>query len=132
MEESSPGSQASLFRRPAPPPSGPLLPPATPPGPPPGAEGPDVVRRPSFHGSGGTLLGIHVVNVLLILLTLGVYYFWAKTRVRRYLFSQSRFAGDRFAYHGTGKEMLLGFLRAFVMFFLPIIVLFIIREQLDV
>ena len=82
MEESSPGSQASLFRRPAPPPSGPLLPPAMPPGSPPGAEGPDVVRRPSFHGSGGTLLGIHVVNVLLILVTLGVYYFWAKTRVR--------------------------------------------------
>ena len=128
MEESSPGSQASLFRRPAPPPSGPLLPPAMPPGSPPGAEGPDVVRRPSFHGSGGTLLGIHVVNVLLILVTLGVYYFWAKTRVRRYLFSQTQFEADRFAYHGTAKELLLGFLKAFVVFLFPIIVLLGVRD----
>jgi uncharacterized membrane protein YjgN (DUF898 family) len=26
------------------------------------------------------------------------------------LFSETRFEGDRFAYHGTGKELLLGFL----------------------
>lgn len=91
-----------------------------------------MVRRPSFHGSGGTLLGIHIVNALLILVTLGVYYPWAKTRVRRYLFSETGFEGDRFAYHGTGKELLLGFLRAFVVFFLPIIVLTIVRDQLDV
>src|SRR6266498_5425145 len=98
------------------------------PGPPPGAHGPDVVRRPSFHGSGGTLLGIHVVNVLLILVTLGVYYFWAKTRVRRYLFSQTQFEADRFAYHGTAKELLLGFLKAFVVFLFPIIVLLGVRD----
>ena len=124
MEESSPGSSAALFRQPTPPPPGPM--PA--PGPPPGAEGPDVVRRPSFHGSGGTLLGIHVVNVLLILVTLGVYYFWAKTRVRRYLFSQTQFEADRFAYHGTAKELLLGFLKAFVVFLFPIIVLLGVRD----
>ncbi len=91
-----------------------------------------MVRRPSFHGSGGTLLGIHIINALLILVTLGVYYPWAKTRVRRYLFSETGFEGDRFAYHGTGKELLLGLLRAFVVFFLPIIVLTIVRDQLDV
>jgi uncharacterized membrane protein YjgN (DUF898 family) len=91
-----------------------------------------VIRRPSFHGSGGTLLGIHVVNVLLILVTLGVYYFWAKTRVRRYVWSESQFDGDRFAYHGIGKELLLGFLRAFLVFLLPIIALTVIRDWLDV
>jgi uncharacterized membrane protein YjgN (DUF898 family) len=91
-----------------------------------------MIRRPSFHGSGGTLLGIHVVNVLLILVTLGVYYFWAKTRVRRYVFSESQFDGDRFAYHGIGKELLLGFLRAFLVFLLPIIALSVIRDWLDV
>ena len=92
----------------------------------------DLPRRPSFHGSGGSLLGIHIVNVLLMLVTLGVYYFWAKTRVRRYLFSQTRFEGDRFAYHGTGKELLLGFLRAFVVFFLPGIVLLFVLDLIDV
>jgi len=91
-----------------------------------------MIRRPTFHGSGGTLLGIHVVNVLLILVTLGVYYFWAKTRVRRYVFSESQFDGDRFAYHGIGKELLLGFLRAFLVFLLPIIALSVIRDWLNV
>ena len=91
-----------------------------------------MVHRLSFHGSGGTLLGIHVVNVLLVLVTLGVYYFWAKTRVRRYLFSETGFEGDRFAYHGTAKELLLGFVKAFVVFLLPVIILSIVRDQLDV
>jgi len=70
----------------------------------------------SFHGTGGSLFGIHIVNIFLTLITLGVYYFWGKVRVRNYLLSQSEFEGDRFAYHGTGKEMLIGFLKASLAF----------------
>jgi uncharacterized membrane protein YjgN (DUF898 family) len=70
----------------------------------------------SFHGSGASLFGIHIVNIFLSLLTFGVYFFWGKTRVRSYLFSQSEFAGDRFAYHGTGRELFIGFLKAAVIF----------------
>ena len=132
MEEGNPGSSASFFRKPPPPPPGSVPPPWIPAGSAPGPQLVDLPRRPSFHGSGGSLLGIHIVNVLLTLITLGVYYCWAKTRVRRYLFSETRFEGDRFAYHGTGKELLLGFLRAFVVFLLPMIVLSIVRDQLDV
>ena len=91
---------------------------------------PPTVRRPTFHGSGGTLLGIHAVNVLLTLVTLGVFYPWAKTRVRRYLFGESGFDGDRFAYHGTGKELFLGYLKAFLVFLLPAIVLSMVVDQL--
>jgi uncharacterized membrane protein YjgN (DUF898 family) len=91
-----------------------------------------VVRRPVFHGSAGTLFGVHVVNVLLILVTFGAYYFWAKTRIRRYLFSETEFEGDRFAYHGTGKELFLGFLKAAVVFFIPIVFLSVVRDTLDV
>jgi len=65
----------------------------------------------SFHGHGGTLFGIHVINLLLSVLTLGVYYFWGKVRVQRFLHSQMEFDGDRFAYHGTGVELLIGFLK---------------------
>lgn len=68
--------------------------------------------QPFFFGSGGSLFGIHIVNAFFTLLTLGLYYFWGKVRVRKYLFSQSEFEGDRFAYHGTGKELLVGFLKA--------------------
>jgi uncharacterized membrane protein YjgN (DUF898 family) len=69
-----------------------------------------------FHGDGGTLFGLYVVNLFLTLITLGVYYFWARTRVRTYLLSQTEFEGDRFAWHGTGKELLVGFLKIAVLF----------------
>ena len=88
-------------------------------------------RQLHFHGTGGTLLGIHVVNALLTLVTLGVFYFWGKVRVRRYLFSQTEFEGDRFAYHGTGKELLFGFLKAALVFGVPIGVLNALPEFLD-
>jgi uncharacterized membrane protein YjgN (DUF898 family) len=133
MESASPARQ-SLFTKPGTPPTAvPPPPPLSPTGgSPPAGPAPALILRPTFHGSGGTLLGIHVVNVLLILLTFGVYYFWAKTRTRRYIFSESEFGGDRFAYHGTAREMLLGFLKAFLVFLLPIIVLSVVRDWLDV
>lgn len=85
----------------------------------------------SFHGIGGSLFGIQIVNVFLTLLTLGLYHFWAKVRVRKYLFSQSECAGDRFAYHGTGRELLVGFLRACIVFGIPYVMLAAGPEFLD-
>ena len=75
---------------------------------------PGQVRKLRFHGTGGSLFGIHIVNMLLTGLTLGIYYFWGKVNVRNYVFSQSEFEGDRFAYHGTGKELLIGWLKGIV------------------
>ena len=63
-------------------------------------------RNAVFHGAGGTLFGIHLVNTLFTLLTLGFYYYWGKVRVRTYLFGQTEFAGDRFSYHGNARELL--------------------------
>ncbi len=80
-------------------------------------------RHAIFVGSGGSLFGIHIVNVLLILATLSIYSFWAKVRMRKYLWSQTEFEGDRFAYHGTGREMFFGFIKAFLFFILPITLL---------
>jgi uncharacterized membrane protein YjgN (DUF898 family) len=77
-------------------------------------------HRLGFHGRASSLFGIHIVNVFFTLLTLGVYYFWAKTRVRRYIFGQTELDGDRFAFEGRGLEMLLGFVKAGVIFGLPI------------
>lgn len=72
--------------------------------------------RLSFHGSGRELFGIFILNLLKIILTLGVYYFWAKVKTRQYLWGQTDFARDRFGFHGTGKELLLGYLKAVVAF----------------
>ena len=84
---------------------------------------PQSLYRLSFHGAGGSIFGLHVVNVLLTLITLGGYYFWGKVRIRRYLLSEMEFQGDRFAYHGTGGELLRGFLRAMLFFFVPLLAL---------
>lgn len=72
--------------------------------------------RLSFHGSGGELFGIFILNLLKTILTLGVYYFWAKVKTRQYLWGQTDFAGDRFGFHGTGKELLVGYLKAVAVF----------------
>src|SRR5262245_60627098 len=126
---------ATFFRKPVPPAAPP--PSSRPPLPPPGPGGappalPAARRRPTFHGTGGTLFGIHVVNVLLTIVTLGIYYSCGKTRIRRYVFGERAFAGDRFAYHGTAKELILGFVKAFLVFFVPIVILTVVRDVLDV
>ena len=115
---------------PPPPPPTVVVPPPPPPRPseppPPAASG--RVHRLAFHGTGGSLFGIHIVNVLLTLVTLGVYYFWGKTRVRAYLWGQTEIAGDRFAYHGTGRELFMGFLKAVLFFALPLLLLSLLRD----
>jgi uncharacterized membrane protein YjgN (DUF898 family) len=80
-------------------------------------------RRLNFHGSAAALAGLAVTNVLLILLTLGVYYFWAKTRMRRYVLGETELEGDRFAYHGTGRELLVGFARGMGVVLVPVLLL---------
>ncbi len=53
-----------------------------------------------------------LVNVALTVVTLGVYRFWAKTRMRRYLWSAIAPGYDPLEYTGNGVEKLLGFLIA--------------------
>ncbi len=69
-------------------------------------------RRINFFGNGTTLLGIYIVNILLMIPTLLIYFFWGKIRAARYLYSQADLDGDRFEFHGTGLELFLGFIKA--------------------
>jgi uncharacterized membrane protein YjgN (DUF898 family) len=117
-------SSTGMFRPPSPPvgwaPSGAPSPAAVPSAP--------ATRRLIFHGSTGGLFGIQVVNMLLTLLTLGVYYFWGKARVRAYLMSGTELEGDRFAYHGTGRELLAGFLKGVAVFVVPVMLLSVLPQ----
>lgn len=97
-----------------------------------GTEGTGQVHCLSFHGTGGTLFAIHMVNILLMLCTLGIYQFWGKTKLRRYIEGQSEFLGDRFAYHGTGKELWRGWLEAAIIFGSPLIFLDKLPRLFDV
>ncbi len=60
----------------------------------------------------GALFRIVYVNLILTILTLGIYRFWAKTKLRRYIWRHLMVGGESFEYTGTGKELLLGFLKA--------------------
>lgn len=64
-----------------------------------------------FHGRGGELALLILENILKTLLTVGIYYPWAKTRVRRYLWSHTSLDGHRFDYTGNGKEIFKGYLK---------------------
>ena len=79
------------------------------PEPPQSAPGPTRLRL-ECSGRMGELAKIALVNALLTVLTLGIYRFWAKTRVRRYLWSRTSLLGDAFEYTGTGGELFRGFL----------------------
>jgi hypothetical protein len=70
------------------------------------------INKPSFHGTGGTLFGIYIVNLILSILTLGIYHFWGKTRILNYIYNQCELMAERFSYHGTGWELFMGWLKA--------------------
>lgn len=65
------------------------------------------------------LLSLSLVNLLLRVLTLGVYGFWAKTEVRKRLWAGIRLDGEPLSYTGTGKELMLGFLVIFAIVVFP-------------
>ena len=73
----------------------------------------------SFDGPRGELAGLLFRNLLLTLATLGVYRFWAKTRVRGFLWRHVKLLDDPLEYLGTGTELLVGFLIA-VVFIAPL------------
>lgn len=73
---------------------------------------PAVGHRVAYDGRPGSLAKIVITNALLTLVTLGIYRFWGKTRVRRHLWSRVSFLGDRAEYTGTGGELFRGFLVA--------------------
>jgi uncharacterized membrane protein YjgN (DUF898 family) len=70
----------------------------------------------AFLGRGGELFGLLASNWLKTVFTLGIYHFWAKTKVRNYIWSNTTFSGDHFSYHGTGKELFRGFLKILPIF----------------
>ncbi|MCU6453823.1 DUF898 domain-containing protein [Sphingomonas sp. A2-49] len=72
-----------------------------------------------FTGTWQEFAPIAFTNLLLTIVTLGVYTFWARARTRRYLWSRTRFIDDRLEWTGTGLELFVGYLIAFVLFILP-------------
>lgn len=73
---------------------------------------------------------IAFTNLLLTIVTLGIYRFWGKARTRRYLWSHTRFIDDRLEWSGTGGELFKGALMALVVIVLPLVLLNTLAQSL--
>ncbi len=69
------------------------------------------------------LLGLSLSNLVLRILTLGIYHFWAKTEVRKRIWSAVRINGEPLTYTGRGYELFLGFMIVFGALLLPVLLL---------
>ncbi len=72
--------------------------------------------RLSFLGNGTELFKIQIVNFILNVITIGLYYPWAKARKLQYIYSNTTFEDHPFAFTGTGNEMFRGFIKAILFF----------------
>ena len=70
-----------------------------------------------YDGTGGALFVLQLINALLTIVTLGIYSFWAKNALRVFHYEHTELDGERFAYHGTGGELLVGALKGFAILF---------------
>lgn len=67
-----------------------------------------VVHKLEFTGNGAEWFRIWIVNVLLTIVTLGIYSAWAKVRRLRYFYQNTRLEGSAFDYHGSPVAILKG------------------------
>lgn len=67
----------------------------------------------TFHGRAGEYFGIWIVNVLLTILTLGIFSAWATVRTQRYFYANTTLAGAAFEYLADPIRILKGRLIAY-------------------
>lgn len=78
---------------------------------------PEYHRLPfQFTGTGKEYFGIWIVNLLLTIVTLGIYSAWAKVRNQRYFYGHTFLAGDNFEYTANPIGILVGRIIAGVLF----------------
>ena len=81
-----------------------------------------------FFGKGSDYFGIIIVNWLLTLITLGIYYPWARARKIKYMYGATALNDDRFAFLGTGKEMFRGFVKV-ILFYIVLTGLLVVAQM---
>ncbi len=83
-----------------------------------------------FDGTWQDFARIAVPNLLLTIVTLGIYRFWATTRERQYLWAHTRFVDERLEWTGKGMELFIGFALVLLLFVLPFSLIGIVSESL--
>ena len=74
----------------------------------PAAGGPEQVHAFEFRGRAGEFFRIWIVNVVLTVLTLGIYAAWAKVRTRRYFYGNTLLDGKPFDFTANPIAILKG------------------------
>jgi uncharacterized membrane protein YjgN (DUF898 family) len=64
-----------------------------------------------FHGSGNAFFMLVLKNLLLTLVTCGLYAPWAKTERRKFMWQNTEFHGQRLVWRGTGQELFIGYVK---------------------
>lgn len=83
-----------------------------------------------FDGNWKDFAKIALPNLLLTIVTLGIYRFWATTRERQYLWSHTRFVDERLEWTGTGKELFIGFVLVMLLFLLPFSIINFVAQSM--
>jgi len=65
-----------------------------------------------YVGRARELMPLHLKTLGLTIVTLGIYRFWARTRLRQHIWRRIVLEGDGLEYTGTGAELFFGFLKA--------------------
>src|ERR1700742_4465471 len=73
-------------------------------------------QRLKFTGTGREYFGIWIVNLLLTILTLGIYSAWAKVRRLHYFYRNTQLADSSFDFHGSPIKILIGRVTAVLLF----------------
>ncbi|MEO8162068.1 MAG: YjgN family protein, partial [Arenimonas sp.] len=81
---------------------------------------------PEFRGNGSEFFGIWIVNLVLTVLTLGIYSAWAKVRTERYMYANTRLAGAPFEYLADPIRILKGRLIAYA-----VLIVFVVAAKLQ-
>lgn len=69
---------------------------------------PQGAKRFEFTGTASEWFGIWIVNLLLSIVTIGIYSAWAKVRTKKYFYNHTFAEGRSFDYHATGGQILKG------------------------
>ena len=90
-----------------------------------------------FHGTAKEYFGIWLSNLVLTIITLGIFSAWAKVRRNRYMLGNTEIAGSVLQYHATGGRIFIGRVVAvglimaysvinqiFPQFYIPVLIVF--------
>lgn len=69
-------------------------------------------RNLMFHGLGKEYFRLCIVNLLLTIVTLGIFAPWAFVRSKKYLYSHAELSGSRFSYNITGGSIFISWVFA--------------------